>query len=199
MPLLAAVFGFHVAALVTRVEEIEQQSEVTRQPVSLIVADIDHFKQFNDSNGHAAGDALLTNLSYQLRKTLRAFDLCYRTGGEEFVVLLPGAELTQAATVAEQLREAAAALESGGHHVTMSFGVAASSAGQPFNYREIFLEADKALYQAKRAGRDRVQTAVGPPAPPQPLPTRRLLQARTAALNDGDELQELSDRRHTRV
>lgn len=146
-------------ALVGRVSELEQQSQVTREPVSVIIGDIDHFKQFNDLHGHAAGDALLTNLSYQLRKTLRAFDLCYRTGGEEFVVLLPGAVPEQAAKVAEQLRAAAAAVVSGGHRVTMSFGVAAVRHGEAFHYSTVFAAADAALYQAKAAGRDRVAIA----------------------------------------
>ncbi|HXH97484.1 MAG TPA: GGDEF domain-containing protein [Gaiellaceae bacterium] len=146
-------------ALLHRVEELEQQSAFIDQPVSLIVADIDHFKQFNDSHGHAAGDDLLTDLSYELRKVLRAFDLCYRTGGEEFLVLLPGADLEQASALAEQLRDAAAAFDSGGRRVTMSFGVAASPAGQPFDYQAVFERADAALYEAKRDGRDRVNTA----------------------------------------
>ena len=143
-------------ALVRRVEELEQQSEVVRQPVSLIVGDIDHFKRINDSYGHAAGDALLTDISYRLRKTLRAFDLCYRTGGEEFLVLLPGAGLEQATGLAEELRLGVAAVESDGREVTMSFGVATSAAGLPFSYETVFARADSALYEAKRLGRDRV-------------------------------------------
>src|SRR5207244_11250813 len=133
-------------ALVRRVEELEQQSQVTRQPISLIVADIDRFKQFNDSYGHAAGDALLTDVSYRLRKTLRAFDLCYRTGGEEFLVLLPGADLEQARTVAEEIRETVAAVVSGGHSVTMSIGVAASTDGEPVSYDVVFAAAATAVY-----------------------------------------------------
>jgi diguanylate cyclase (GGDEF)-like protein len=147
---------FNRRALVRRVEELEQQSELTRQPISVIAANIDRFKQFNDTFGHAAGDALLSDISYSLRKTLRAFDLCYRTGGEEFLVLLPGADLEQATGIAEHLRGTAAALESGGRKVTMSFGVAASAAGEPFDYDVVFAQADQALYQAKSAGRNRV-------------------------------------------
>jgi diguanylate cyclase (GGDEF)-like protein len=146
-------------ALLHRIEELEQQSAFVNQPVSLIVADIDHFKQYNDRHGHAAGDELLADLSYELRKALRAFDLFYRTGGEEFLVLLPGAELPQASALAEQLRDAAASLESGGRGVTMSFGVAASPVGQPFDYQAVFEQADAALYAAKRDGRDRVTTS----------------------------------------
>jgi diguanylate cyclase (GGDEF)-like protein len=147
---------FNRKALVRRVEELEQQSQLVRQPVSLIVADIDHFKQINDTHGHAAGDALLTDIGYQLRKSLRAFDLCYRTGGEEFIVLLPGAELAPATEIAEQLRLGVAAVDSGGLGVTMSFGVAASEAGLPFDYDAVFAQADAALYEAKRSGRNRV-------------------------------------------
>ena len=146
-------------ALIGRVEELEQQSQLTREPVSVIVGDIDHFKQFNDLHGHAAGDALLTDLSCRLRETLRAFDLCYRTGGEEFVVLLPGAELVQAAGIAEQLRRAAAEVVSSGQRVTMSFGVAGAPRGEAFDYGAVFGAADTALYQAKANGRDRVESA----------------------------------------
>ncbi len=151
-------------ALARRVEELEQQSQVTRQPVGLVVADIDHFKQINDSHGHAAGDALLVDVGYRLRKTLRAFDHCYRTGGEEFLVLLPGAGLEEATRLAEELREEVA-LESGGRRVTMSFGVAASAVGQRFRYDHLFAQADAALYRAKRAGRNCVSSAAVAPSP----------------------------------
>jgi predicted signal transduction protein with EAL and GGDEF domain len=87
-------------ALTRRVEELAQQSQITRQPIGLIAGDIDHFKQVNDSHGHAAGDAVLKDVAYELRKTLRAFDLFYRTGGEEFLVLLPGADLAHTTELA---------------------------------------------------------------------------------------------------
>jgi diguanylate cyclase (GGDEF)-like protein len=143
-------------ALVRRVDELAQQSEITRQPIGLIVADIDHFKTVNDSHGHAAGDAVLSEVAYRLRKTLRAFDLSYRTGGEEFLVLLPGADLRSATDLAELLRAAVANGPHGGHRVTMSFGVAASSGDAPFDYEAVFAAADAALYQAKHRGRNRV-------------------------------------------
>jgi diguanylate cyclase (GGDEF)-like protein len=153
---------FNRKALIRRVEELEQQSQLTRQPIALIVADIDHFKQINDAHGHAAGDALLTDVGYRLRKTLRAFDLCYRTGGEEFLVLLPGADLDQASAFAEQLRAQVEVLDSRGLHVTISVGVAASPAGEAFDYQTAFEQADAALYEAKRLGRNRVRTAGAP-------------------------------------
>jgi diguanylate cyclase (GGDEF)-like protein len=143
-------------ALALRAEELEQQSRITRQPVGLIVGDIDHFKRINDSHGHAAGDAVLTDVAYNLRKALRAFDLVYRAGGEEFLVLLPGADLERAAELAEALRRAVAEAPQGGHEVTMSFGAAASLLDEPFEYQAVFAAADAALYEAKHSGRNRV-------------------------------------------
>jgi diguanylate cyclase (GGDEF)-like protein len=143
-------------ALARRVEELAQQSQITRQPIGLIAGDIDHFKQINDSHGHAAGDAVLTDVAYELRKTLRAFDLFYRTGGEEFLVLLPGADLAHTTELAEALRAAVAQEPLGGHRVTMSFGAAASAPDQVFDYESVFAEADTALYEAKHSGRNRV-------------------------------------------
>ena len=154
-------------ALERRIEELEQQSRVTRQPVAVIVGDIDHFKQVNDVHGHAAGDGVLVDVSYSLRKSLRAFDLCYRTGGEEFLVLLPGANLDQAEAIAEQLRESIELLESGSLGVTMSFGVAASADGEPLDYAALYARADSALYEAKHSGRNRVFTARAAGSRPQ--------------------------------
>jgi diguanylate cyclase (GGDEF)-like protein len=153
-------------ALDQRGAELEQQSLITGQPIGLIVGDIDHFKRVNDSHGHAAGDAVLKDVAYEMRKQLRAFDLFYRIGGEEFLILLPGADLSRAALLAEQLREAIAAEPRGGHAVTMSFGVAASTAEAGFKYAAVFAEADGRLYEAKRGGRNRVFPAVGEPAEP---------------------------------
>jgi diguanylate cyclase (GGDEF)-like protein len=143
-------------ALTQRAEELEQQSRITRQPVGVILGDIDHFKHINDSHGHAAGDAVLTDAAYNLRKALRAFDLFYRVGGEEFLVLLPGAELRDATEVAEALRRAVADVALGGHEITMSFGVAASAHDEPFDYAAVFSAADARLYEAKHSGRNRV-------------------------------------------
>ncbi len=143
-------------ALTARTSELAQQSEVSGQPVGVIVGDLDHFKAVNDSHGHEVGDSLLTDVAYLMRKQLRAFDLAYRLGGEEFLVLLPGADIHQAARMAEQLRESIAAQTNGGQRVTMSFGVSASVSGTPFDYPTVFAQADNALYQAKRDGRNRV-------------------------------------------
>jgi diguanylate cyclase (GGDEF)-like protein len=144
-------------ALTARASELAQQSEITGEPVGLFLADLDHFKRVNDSCGHAKGDAVLTDVAYLLRKELRAFDLVYRIGGEEFLVLLPGSDLEQARELAEDLRTAVAAGSfGGGESMTMSFGVAASDRGVPFDYETVFRAADAALYEAKRRGRNRV-------------------------------------------
>jgi diguanylate cyclase (GGDEF)-like protein len=153
-------------ALATRSEELRQQSEVTGEPVGVIAADLDHFKAINDEHGHAAGDAALTQVAYRLRKRLRAFDLVYRLGGEEFLVLLPGADLIEAQAFAEDLRAAIADEPlSDGMAVTISMGVSASMRGSTFDFQAVAQRADKALYEAKRSGRNRVcRAAHEPPA-----------------------------------
>jgi diguanylate cyclase (GGDEF)-like protein len=151
-------------ALTQRGAELQEQSRITAQPIGLIVGDIDHFKQVNDSHGHAVGDAVLKDVAYEMRKQLRAFDLFYRIGGEEFLVLLPGAELDRAVSLAEHLRVAIAEEPRGGQMVTMSFGVAASRPNEVFEYDAAFAEADARLYDAKRTGRNRVRPAPAVPA-----------------------------------
>jgi diguanylate cyclase (GGDEF)-like protein len=147
-------------ALATRATELEQQSLLVSQPVGMIVADIDHFKAVNDRHGHTTGDAVLTDVAYILRKELRAFDLAYRIGGEEFLLLLPGAGVERTAQLAEDLRRVIADdTVAGGLQITMSFGVAGSSEGEPFRYEPVFAEADAALLKAKREGRNRVRAA----------------------------------------
>ena len=143
-------------ALAQRAAEVEQQSKITAQPVAMIVGDIDNFKQINDEDGHAVGDAVLKDVAYVLRKRLRAFDLCYRVGGEEFLVLMPGADLDNAVRLAEHLRASVAAEPHGGRDVTMSFGAAASDPKLGFDYNAVFASADANLYSAKRAGRNGV-------------------------------------------
>ena len=144
-------------ALVGRTRELTQQSEVSGQPIGIVIGDLDHFKTVNDTLGHTVGDAVLTDVAYLMRKQLRAFDLAYRLGGEEFLVLLPGADLEQTKKMAELLRQEVASDEvGGGQRVSMSFGVSASPNGSVFDYPTVFAQADAALYEAKRSGRNRV-------------------------------------------
>ncbi len=128
------------------------------EPLSLIILDIDHFKQVNDTFGHKAGDRVLVALANLMRSTSRAVDIIARWGGEEFVVLAPGTDVTTAATAAERLRERIArrSFPSCGA-VTASFGVAGYRAGDTAD--QLFTRADGALYKAKQKGRNRVEVA----------------------------------------
>ncbi len=145
-------------ALATRVGELTQQARITRQPVAMIVADVDSFKAINDEHGHSVGDAVLRDLAYRIRAELRAYDLAYRLGGEEFLVLLPGANAGHAAEIASRLRSVVQDTKLCGLSVTMSFGVAASQDGL-FDYDQVFEAADQALYVAKDQGRNCIHVA----------------------------------------
>jgi len=146
-------------ALVTRAAELAQQTALTKRPVGVVVGDLDHFKNVNDTAGHQVGDAVLRDVAFRWRLSLRAYEMAYRLGGEEFLVLLPGATAEEAEEVAERLRAAIGAAPIAGQKVTMSFGVAASAEGTAFDFDALYEEADLALYRAKRSGRDRVCVA----------------------------------------
>ena len=130
------------------------------RPLSIAMIDIDHFKAVNDEHGHAAGDRVLAAVANALRHRLRAEDQLGRLGGEEFLALLPDAGARAAATTAEKLRGEIAALavvhDGVELAVTISAGWAAWEGESP---EELLRRADEALYDAKRAGRDRVQGA----------------------------------------
>jgi diguanylate cyclase (GGDEF)-like protein len=143
-------------AMIARTAEIEHQSTVSGEPVAVLLADLDRFKLVNDNHGHATGDAVLREVAYRFRRTLRAYDLAYRMGGEEFVVLLLGASPEGATRVAEELRAAVGAVAVSGMGITISIGVAASEHGTAFVWDEVYARADGALYQAKAEGRNRV-------------------------------------------
>jgi diguanylate cyclase (GGDEF)-like protein len=144
------------AALINRTAEIEDQSRLTGEPVAVILLDLDRFKLVNDTRGHATGDTVLREVAYRLRKQLRAYDLVYRIGGEEFVVLLLGGTSAATHATAEQLRAAVAAEPIVGLDLTVSVGIAASARGTAFVWDDVFERADAALYRAKADGRDRV-------------------------------------------
>jgi diguanylate cyclase (GGDEF)-like protein len=129
-----------------------------RQPVSLIMLDIDHFKRVNDTYGHDAGDAALRFLADVLRDELRGVDTAARYGGEEFAVILPQAGLDGALIVAERLRSRLEMTEVPGiGHITASFGLATFPLHA--NSRDQLVgAADRALYESKHAGRNRIST-----------------------------------------
>jgi diguanylate cyclase (GGDEF)-like protein len=146
--------------------EIEQKrSERHNKTFSLILGDLDHFKQINDTYGHLAGDRVLRQVASQFRNNLRTEDVCARWGGEEFMILLPETPLEQAVTVAEKLaaavREKEITWDQQTITVTISFGVGAFQAGSTTaSIDEFIQQVDNALYAAKHRGRNRVERAV---------------------------------------
>jgi diguanylate cyclase (GGDEF)-like protein len=131
-------------------------------PLAVVVADLDWFKDVNDRYGHPSGDAVLREFAELLQETVRDVDLAGRWGGEEFMLILPGTDLAGGAQVAERIRAALAGrivLSADGSPipVTASFGVAATPPAS--TAAGLFSAADAALYEAKRNGKNRVETA----------------------------------------
>ena len=127
-------------------------------PNALLALDIDHFKAINDRHGHATGDAVLQAVVRLVRQRKRETDLLFRTGGEEFVLLLPRTRLDDGARVAEQLRQLIEQHELvPGVRVTVSMGLSAQPVAS--DAQAWLAAADRALYEAKRGGRNRVVTA----------------------------------------
>lgn len=142
-------------------EELTREvSRATRSggPVSLVVLDVDRFKAVNDGHGHGAGDAVLRGIGARLAAAVRSGDFVARIGGEEFALLLHGTELAGAIELAERVRVAVAASPipagAGALPVTASLGCAALAPGE--SSESLLARADARLYEAKRAGRDRV-------------------------------------------
>lgn len=122
----------------------------------MLVADVDHFKQVNDQHGHAFGDKVLRAVGDVLRASSRKGDLVARFGGEEFVLLMPNCGAEDALAKAEKIRRDCEQLDASGVRLTISIGVACFDPGDPESLDSLFGRADKALYDAKRLGRNRV-------------------------------------------
>jgi len=142
----------------------------------LILLDIDHFKQINDTHGHPVGDALLRLMVKRLRHELRPDDCLVRLGGEEFAVLIGGMQDDQALALAERLRRRVAEapfhvdVPGGGQArvaMSISLGIARQSGDAPDPLGQMMAQADQALYAAKHAGRNRVLTHAAEPLPPE--------------------------------
>jgi diguanylate cyclase (GGDEF)-like protein len=155
---------FNRAAILEALEREVVRSNREKNPLALIMADLDHFKHVNDTFGHPAGDAVLQEVARRMLSSFRIYDFVGRYGGEEFLVVVPSSELSLAVELAERLRQQVSArpVNIGGGamiSVTMSLGVAVvgpgmNQAGQLLSY------ADEALYAAKKAGRNRVESAL---------------------------------------
>jgi diguanylate cyclase (GGDEF)-like protein len=134
---------------------------IDKVPSAVMVIDIDHFKQVNDTYGHLVGDVALKTMANVMSVNLRPHDLLVRFGGEEFAILLPDTRIEEAKSIAERLRSMVAANEmrSGDlvFSITISIGIAAAK--QEGKLEDFFDEADRALYRAKESGRNRVEIA----------------------------------------
>lgn len=143
-----------------RAAEELARAERQREPVSVLVFDLDRFKGINDGHGHETGDRVLVATGEIVRTCLRPYDLAARTGGEEFCILLPRTSLDEAEAIGERLRTALAAttvppLAKG--RMTASFGLCAAGPGD--RLPDLLLRADFALYEAKRSGRNCIRRA----------------------------------------
>jgi two-component system cell cycle response regulator len=146
-----------------RLREESAHARRHKRPFSLVIVDIDHFKLVNDTYGHEDGDRVLKHVADLITSSLREDDIACRYGGEEFVLLLRATPGTAARVVANRLRASFAAQgialgeKNEERHITFSGGVAAADERNNFNCEGIVDRADKALYRAKRTGRNRVE------------------------------------------
>lgn len=137
--------------------DLEAQLDRGSAPTALLMVDVDHFKVFNDTYGHATGDEVLKQVADTVSASTREYDISYRYGGEEFCVLLPNAYILDAVRVAERIRDAVEVIDLPiSANVTVSVGVACGSAGEVMDVAD---EADQALLAAKAQGRNCVVVA----------------------------------------
>jgi diguanylate cyclase (GGDEF)-like protein len=150
-------------------ERLDVEAERARRfnlPLSLIMMDLDHFKDINDGHGHAIGDLVLRSVGSIVRDGLRQVDIAGRYGGEEFCIVLPGTPLDGALALAELLRKGIEALGDTDidrrFAATASFGVSTLGTGVKADMTTLLKAADEAMYRAKRKGRNRVESAINP-------------------------------------
>ena len=146
-----------------QLEQLIQRSQMGGRPVSVVMADIDHFKAVNDTYGHDVGDEVLQEVAKRLKVNSRVMDVVCRPGGEEFMVIMPDTPGDLACAAAERIRRSVAAepfiVNSGAREIsiTLSAGVSTIN-GAHDTIADLTKRADTALYQAKSAGRNRVES-----------------------------------------
>lgn len=142
------------------------RAERETRPVSVLMVDIDHFKAINDTWGHPAGDAALQETAARLGGSLRGYDVLLRYGGEEFAIVLPGCDAAAAVSAAERCRLdlAAEPVAVGAAEIPVTASVGVATLGVGDTMERLLDRADRALYRAKRLGRNRVEVALGPAA-----------------------------------
>ncbi|HET9700301.1 MAG TPA: diguanylate cyclase, partial [Burkholderiales bacterium] len=143
-------------------QALEREFDRSRRhqlPLSVLMCDVDHFKRFNDKHGHECGDHVLQMVARHLTAALRTHDLPCRYGGEEFLAVLPSTAAAGARSVADRLRRDIAANPVDGLHITVSIGVATFPVVAADSPQALIDAADRALYDAKEAGRNRVRVA----------------------------------------
>ncbi len=145
-------------ALLERLRQELSRARREGKPLGVIMMDVDHFKRINDTLGHVVGDAVLKEITKRIGSALRPYDLVGRYGGEELLAVLPGCDEAAAVKLAERLRLSIAAqgipTDRGSTRVTMSLGVTAVDARDESDLDAIILDADAALYTAKKSGRN---------------------------------------------
>jgi len=138
----------------------------TGNPVCVVMADLDHFKRVNDTHGHQAGDEVLCEVARRMQSSLRQYDTLGRFGGEEFLLVLPGCKLEDGVKLAERIcyliGSEPVKVKNKPIEVSISLGVAVANSPVPAELEALLGSADAALYRAKGAGRNRVESSAGP-------------------------------------
>jgi diguanylate cyclase (GGDEF)-like protein len=139
------------------------RAERDHEPVGLIMIDVDHFKAINDSRGHGAGDAVLRIIASGIASVVRPYDSVGRCGGEEFLIVAPGCDLAETWELAERVRShvAGCSIIVGGASVQVSLSLGVATSQSSGDIEKLLHAADTALYEAKHAGRNRVEPSVG--------------------------------------
>jgi diguanylate cyclase (GGDEF)-like protein len=138
-----------------------ERAKRDKKPVGVILADIDHFKNVNDTHGHLYGDEALKEIAHRLRSKLRVYDSVGRYGGEEFLLILPGCDLVSTIVLADDLRATIASqpivASKISRTITASMGIAVASELSQTDVEALLGQADRGLYAAKKSGRNRVE------------------------------------------